>query len=114
MSAANDTSYNGTNESDSSSDDETLSRQNTPYDESNPDFFLNSHVQNTKKITQKENDSVPKPVVSVHKNRAQVCSNKQALSEIASGMKLLTESQIKRYKLTLEEDQRREDRERQF
>ena len=109
MSAANGTSFcqdveegNGMSESDSTSDFETLSFQNTPHDDSNPDFFL-TRMYRKQKREAKKNDLVPKLVV--HKKRALVRSNKQALSEIGSGMKSLgtLKYHINRHKPTLDQ-----------
>ena len=55
-----------------------------------------------------------KVVASVHKKQTQVCSNKQALSNIVKGLQTIAESQTKRMKLSLEADEKMEERECQF
>ena len=51
-------------------------------------------------------------VAAVHKKRNQICSNKQALTEVAKTMQNMAESQVKRTKMTLEAGEKREERRR--
>ena len=45
-----------------------------------------------------------KVVVAPHKKRQQVRSNEQALSEVASSLKVMTETSLKRFKKIVEEE----------
>ena len=58
-----------------------------------------------KKIKQPE-----KLVAAVHQKRSQMRSNKQALSELARAMQNMAESQTKRLKMTLEAEEKREEK----
>ena len=59
------------------------------------------------------NQEVPKKkrktVVALHKNSKQIRSNKQALSEIASGLKALADSSVRQDKMTIEAGRKREE-----
>ena len=50
-----------------------------------------------------------KTVVTLHKNSKQIRSNKQALSEIASGLKALADSSVRQHKITIEAGRKREE-----
>ena len=51
-------------------------------------------------------------VAAVHKKRNQIRSSKQAPTEVAKAMQNMTESQVKRMKMTLDAEQKREERRR--
>ena len=57
--------------------------------------------------------SAKKLVAAVHHKRSQVRSDKQALSELAKAMQNMAESQTKRLKMTLEAEEKREEKKRQ-
>ena len=57
--------------------------------------------------------SAEKLVAAVHHKRSQVRSDKQALSELAKAMQNMAESQTKRLKMTLEAEEKREEKKRQ-
>ena len=52
-------------------------------------------------------------VAAVHQKRSQMRSNKQALSKLARAMQNMAESQTKRLKMTLEAEEKREEKKRQ-
>ena len=49
-------------------------------------------------------------VASVHKKKNQICSNKQALLEVAKPMQNMAQSQVKRMKMTLDAEEKKEER----
>ena len=51
-----------------------------------------------------------KTVVAPYKKSKQIRSNKQALNEIASGLKLLANSSVRQHQMTTEAEQKREER----
>ena len=55
-----------------------------------------------------------KIVVTPHKKRQQVRSNKQALSEVANSLKVMAETSLRHFKMMAEEDKRREGRYMEF
>ena len=65
-------------------------------------------------LTPESRKGVNKLVVAPHNKRTQVRSNRQALSEMAHSMKAFAEAQVKRHKLSLESEERREKMQMQF
>ena len=61
--------------------------------------------QGKENVTVGKLKTVPPP----HKKRKDIRSNVQALSSLASGLKELAESQMKRHKLTLQHEKERDD-----
>ena len=64
-------------------------------------------------VAKKIKQPAKKLVAAVHQKRSQMCSNKQALSELARAMQNMAESQTKRLKMTLEAEEKREEKKRQ-
>ena len=65
-------------------------------------------------LTPESRKGVNKLVVAPHNKRTQVRSNRQALSEMAHSMKAFAEAQVKRHKLSLESEERRDKMQMQF
>ena len=55
-----------------------------------------------------------KLVTAVHKKRNQIRSNKQALTEVAKAMQNMAKSQVKSMKMTLDTEEKREERRRKY
>lgn len=79
----------------------------------NDSMHINSFEPNMRSTDTKNNEN-HKFATRVHTKRTQERSHTQALFEIAKSLKSIAEVQTKRIKLTIEAEERREERERQY
>ena len=107
-SSALQTSFVNRDESDLESGSEDEEGIEEHDDENENEGETTSSSTATKKIKQ----PAKKLVAAVHQKRSQMRFNKQALSELVRAMQNMAESQTKRLKMTLEAEEKREEKKR--